>query len=148
MAEMNDTSTMIHEIKNLRSRVIELETNLITKYDTGWINTNDWTNRHLGTTALPKNSDSNVTHNLDATFDQVIIRVLISTDGTDATSFEPYLSLQANNQFGIGFFYVDANNVKVQTATLGFYAVADDGSVFAIDTEDWYYKIVVYKINL
>jgi len=123
---------------------------LYTSYSTGWINTDDWTNRHLGTTAAPKNTDSNVVHNLNVPLRKLKVRILISTNGTDATSFEragtDYSSSTLDQSLGLSVYHVDNNNIKVQTGAEGVGVTADDGTINNINTEDWYYNIITERI--
>ena len=123
--------------------------NLITSYDTGWINRSDWTNVHLGSTTT-KNVDSNVTHNLDAKLSEVLVKVLISTDGTDDNSFEipshSHDSAGSSLETGFTVYQISANAIVVQTGEHGIdYCINSDGSTNIIDTEDYYYKIKIFK---
>ena len=116
-------------------------------YDTGWISRSDWTNVHLGTDDT-KNADSNVTHNLDSPLSDVLVKVLVSTDGTDEGAFETISeSYSANDVWGITLYAIDDNNIKVQTGSRGFLHIGDAGSILGVDTEDWYYKIKVFKLG-
>ncbi len=118
-------------------------------YDTGWINRSDWTNVHLGSDDT-LNTDSNVTHNLNAPLSDIIVKVLISTDGTDANSFEvQYIDHLpgASLQHGITILQVDSNNIIVQVATHGLVYSDSSGTLIWIDTENWYYKIKVWKLG-
>ena len=126
--------------------------NLIKKYSTGWLlneiggaGVADWTNVHLGTDPT---GDSNVTHGLDGNLADFIVKVLISTDGTDANSFEVALSpLFPNTWSGYTVSYVDANNIKIQTGIAGLLYLLDNGIGSAIAAQNWYYKIIIYKIT-
>jgi microcystin-dependent protein len=121
------------------------------KYDTGWINRSDWTNVHLGSDTT-KDTDSNVTHNLNTPLSDLLIKVLVSTDGTDANSFE----VGNENRFGSSsypssfnhnftIYAVDNNNVKIQTGEEGLLYYDDDGVATGIAAADIYYKIIVLK---
>jgi hypothetical protein len=119
------------------------------RYDTGWINTNDWANRHLGTDFNPKNVDSNVTHNMNANLSELLVKILISEDGTDNNSREVVVAGEdpgGSDEYGLTIFQVDKNNVKIQTGAQGIQTVNDDGTVGVLDNEDWYYKIAVYRL--
>ena len=96
-----------------------------------------------------KNLDANFTHNLDAPVSDLLIKVLISTDGTDANSFEILGADYAGSASagGYTFWQIDNNNIKVQTGNNGVNYILDDGTLTAVDTEDWYYKIVVYRLR-
>ncbi len=121
-------------------------------YSTAWINRSDWTNVHIGSDDT-KNADSNVTHSLNAPLSELIVKLFISTDGTDANSFEVAPGLDDHNALGTGNLccginvgQVDANNILIQTGTHGVNIVNTDGTQLPIDNEDWYYKIKVYKL--
>ncbi len=119
-------------------------------YDTGWINRSDWTNVHMGTTTT-LNTDSNVTHNLGAPLSDIFVKVLISPTGADSDSFEIKDATHSITLLATGFtvYAVDDDNVKVQTGQLGLAFVQDAGGSTAnrIDTENWYYKIKVFKLT-
>lgn len=108
-------------------------------YDTGWVANSDWTN-----------ADLNVTHNLNANLSDLIVKFFISTDGTEANSFEvgndtAYHS-SGDFQYGITFLNDSVNQFHVQTGVNGLYYIRDaDGQIVVIDTESWYYKVKVYK---
>jgi len=116
----------------------------IPKYDTGWINRNLWGNKHLGS-SLTKNLDSNVTHNLNTPLSDLMVKLLVSPTGVDGDSFE--LIVGADDGWGVTVYYVDANNILVQTGANGIIYINATGGSAGIDTEDWYYKIKVYKLT-
>ena len=116
------------------------------RYDTGWISRSDWTNVHLGSSTT-KNADSNVTHNLNAPLSELLVKVFISTDGTDANSFEILPISDTAADFGATIFQVDLNNIKVQTNGNGPIYCNDAGTNVQIDTENWYYKIKVWRLR-
>lgn len=119
------------------------------RYDTGWINRSDWTNVHPGSdTTL--NADSNVAHMLNQPLCNLLVKLFVSTDGTDANSFEiKQLSYNssAGNQHGIQIYAVDNNNIKIQTAAQGILIVDDAGAAVIVDTENWYYKAKVWVLG-
>jgi len=116
------------------------------RYDTGWINRSDWTNVHLGSNTT-KDTDSNVTHNLNAPLCELLVKLFISTDGTDANSFEVYPDTSSGTDYGWKVFAVDNNNVKIQTATGGLRDLSDAGVGSTIDTENWYYRVKVWYLG-
>lgn len=120
-------------------------------YITGWINRSDWTNVHMGSTTT-KNVDSNLTHNLNANLSELIIKVFISTDGTDANSFEMTTdgSYGHDPGFSVGCttYQVSTNAIKLQTGTGGAgHILSDAGVKTFLNTQDYYYKVKVYKIG-
>jgi hypothetical protein len=125
--------------------------NGIQHYDTGWINRSDWTNVHLGTVAT-KNTDSNVAHNLGGNISELIVKVFVSTDGTDNNSFEVGTSNYTDDVSGVlsggfGIDQVDTNELIIQTGVVGLLYTNSVGNSPYVDTEDWYYKVVVTKSN-
>ena len=119
------------------------------RYDTVWINRSDWTNVHLGSNTT-LNTDSNATHNLNAPLANLLVKLFISTDGTDANSFEILLndfSTAGTGYYGVAIYQVDNNNIKVQTAIGGITLTQDDGTMVAIDTDNWYYKVKIWYLG-
>jgi hypothetical protein len=118
-------------------------------YETGWINRSDWTNVHIGSNTT-KNVDSNVTHNLDFPLSRLQVKVLVSSGATDTNSIE--ISNKSIYVSGIGYgissYYINSDNVKMQTGTGGVAYVDDSGNPIAIDAEDWYYKIIVTLVKI
>ena len=122
-------------------------------YDTGWklnlLNggvSADWADVHLGDD--PADPTDYITHNLNCGLDQLDIKLLISTDGTDANSFIPseisWTSSTLN--YGYQFDYVDANNIKIQTGANGIKRLLDNGVSDVISNDPYYYRIVVVKL--
>ena len=105
--------------------------------DTGWVANSDWTDAEL-----------TATHGLNAELGDLDVRFLISTDGTDTNAFEPRSTSDNNTgPYGFTVFRTSANAIKVQTATAGLLYVTDAGAITVIDTESWYYRIVVTKTS-
>jgi hypothetical protein len=122
----------------------------VVEYDTGWINRSDWTNVHLGSNTT-KNVDSNVSHNFGVPLSEIITKVLVSTDGTDATSFEVSLDkvyLQTSGlDLGLQYYQVDTNSSKIQTGQDGMSYYDDGGVLQQLTTQDWYYKVKAYTFE-
>jgi len=120
-------------------------------YDTGWklnlLNggvSADWTNVHLGD---DNTQDSNVNHALNCGLNQLLIKLLISTDGTDTTSFELAAYCDAGSTYGYQNIYIDDNNIKIQTRSGGIGTImADNGGATAITNQAYYYRIIVVKL--
>lgn len=137
------------EQTNAENKLTEKKiTGLIKKYGTGWINRSDWTNVHMGSDKT-LNVDSNVAHGLDAPLSELIVKVFISTDGTDANSIhiEGFTVIVGVGYFGHTIYQVDKNNIKIQTGVNGITYVNDVGGRFVVATQSWFYKIIVYKIT-
>jgi hypothetical protein len=128
----------------------------IPAYETGWINCDDWTNRHLGSTAAPKNTDSNVRHNLNLDLRELIVKVLVS-DGAagifENNAYEishinlgetPAAALAA----GITIWQVNRNELRVHTGDGGILTMDTAGAIAKIVNSDWYYNIVVFGMDL
>lgn len=105
-------------------------------YDTGWVANSDWTNVEL-----------TATHNLSAPLPELIVKFFISTDGTDATSFEIQNSGTLATAAGHSIFQVSLNAVKVQTGTLGLNHTDDTGATVTINSQSWHYRIRVYRLT-
>lgn len=122
----------------------------VSTYSTAWINRSDWTNVHLGSDDT-KDADSNLNHGLTANLSDLLVKIFLSTDGTDANSFEitnvDFSQASASNiKFGIRISQVDTANIQLQTGIHGLVSLTDAGDFIIIDAEDWYYKIKVYKL--
>ena len=116
-------------------------------YATPWINRSDWTNVHLGSnTAL--NADSNLNHGLGVPLSDLLVKLLISTDGTDATSFESNVDAETADNVSTGYHIsqVDSNNILIQTGAVGINFLDTSGVRQRVDAENWWYKIVVKRI--
>jgi hypothetical protein len=110
----------------------------IEKYDTGWVANSDWTNAQF-----------TVTHGLGADLSSLIVKFLISTDGTDANSFEPLNASGGGSNSAVMPYAVDSNNILFQTSAVGIlYAISGTGVLALIDTESWYYRVVVTKLTV
>lgn len=114
------------------------------RYDTGWIANSAWSNAEL-----------NVIHNLNTGLSDIAVNITISIDGTDSTAFKiennariGITSLTSGTNDGMTVFQVDINSLKIQTGADGVVYLNDDGVYVRIDTEAWYYKVVVTKPNL
>lgn len=122
----------------------------IRSYDTGWISRSDWTEVHLGSNTV-KNNDSDVIHNLNAPLSDLLVKILVSVDGTDATSFELDQVVTWNSAtsrfYGQQIYGRDNNSIHIQTGAHGAIYLLSTGVLSAIGTNDWYYKIKIYKLG-
>ena len=119
-------------------------------YDTGWIARSDWTAVHLGSSTV-KNAGGNIVHNLGRSLSDLLVKVTISTDGTDENSFETYGSYATAHEatlqrIGYTIEHVDDNNLKINTGAEGLLQIITNGTQVIIDNEDWYYRIKVFKL--
>ncbi len=111
------------------------------KYDTGWIANSDWTF-----------FKPTITHNLNAPLSELIIKLMLSSDGTDANSFDltPQGHYRANDGtgFGIHYYAIGNNSFNIVTAANGVQRfLSTDGSASALGGADsFYYKVIVYKL--
>ena len=129
---------------------------LIPSYETGWINCDDWTNRHLGSTAAPKNTDSNVVHNLNLDLRELIVKVLISSGAGGVMDNNAYdihhINLGENPAAalasGVTIWQVSKNAFTVHTGDGGILTMDTAGGIAKIVNSDWYYNIVVFGLDL
>jgi hypothetical protein len=128
----------------------------ISVYDTGWINTNDWTNRALGSTALPKNTDSYVVHNLNCDIDSLIIQVYVTSDPLNMNGNNTWLignsgfywSFSPAYAYNVTVYQQSKNEIRVQTGNEGMFKISTvTGGYVISQTDDWYYKVKVWKIG-
>lgn len=108
-------------------------------YDTGWVANSDWTN-----------AEFTISHNLGRPLHELIVKFFISTDGTDANSTEirsANSSAAGNDSTGIIYFSIDDSEFKVQTGANGILSLSDTGGLDRIDTDSYYYRVVVYDPN-
>jgi hypothetical protein len=120
-------------------------------YETGWISCSSWGNRHLGSTASPKNTDSYVAHNLNADLSELIVKLMVSTAGTDNNCFQidfsGFYRDAAAQTWGCTVSQIDKNNLKIQTALQGMQYFNDAGGWVPFSGDDWYYNIKVFRLS-
>ncbi len=127
----------------------------IQRYDTGWLHiyNDDWTNAHLG--SVNTSGIANVTHNLNAPLNELLIRVYVSiggavndTEDLDSHSFEVQSPAGSNpNLLGYQAVAVDNNNSIIQTGDGGIIQIIGDGTGVIIDTEPYFYRVKVWKLG-
>jgi hypothetical protein len=148
---LNGTAVTFREIDTSSLTNTKIEYTKPKYYDTGWINRSDWTNQHLGSDTS-KNTDSNVSHGLNSNLSYITVKVLISSDGTDANaieipnSFYSYADDPTYRDLGVTVYQVDNDNVLVQTGFSGLAYLDSSGGEAIVTTQDWYYKVVVFKL--
>jgi len=113
--------------------------NMIKKYDTGWIYGNVWQAVQLI-----------VNHNFNTTVDNLIVKFFVSSSasGTNAIELVGLGSFNVAN-YGWTIYNHDLNNIRIQTGSAGFVYISPTGlETGIVNGQVWYYKVVVYKINL
>ena len=121
---------------------------LIPCYDTGWIARSDWTDVQLGSNTT-KDTDSNLTHNLNAPLSELIVKVFLSTDATDNSSrLAEGVSYDGGDDYGYSIYQLDNNTLTITTGDQGLIFIKTiDGSTQIIDTEDCYYRVKVWHLG-
>lgn len=115
----------------------------IESYDTGWIICNDWTNQHLGTIV-----GGNVAHNLGTPLTNLIVKIYVSSDGTEANAIEipGWIYAGGVTTYGVETHAVDNDNLLVQTGASGVDYVQDASGQATLVPNGWRYKIKVYRL--
>ncbi len=133
----------------VKKTLAEAKAILLPSYDTGWISRSDWTNVHMGSN-VAKDVDSELTHGLNAPLSDLLVKVLISTDGTDNNSFEVEGVITIPGvvrYYGYNIDQVDSDGILIQTGEHGITYLDVAGEQVSIAAQDWYYKIKVYKLG-
>ncbi len=109
------------------------------RHDTGWVSNSDWTN-----------ADITINHNLNADLHELFIQILFSSDGTSTNAVLPILTYNSDGSgsiqtAGLSISCIDNNNIKLETGYSGVTILKNDGSLLNLDTETYYYRIVVFK---
>lgn len=152
---VNTTDNIIYIATGTASSADWIRSSFPEKYETAWLlnelggaGVADWSNVHLGDD--PTNPADNITHNLNTPLRHLLVKLFISTDGTDANSFE---IMNGNNEgggrrSGWTIFQVDNDNFIFQTGQNGvaLYAADVGGTITNILGQNWWYKIIVYKM--
>lgn len=127
---------------NIDNRLTNLENEMLIgeSYDTGWVlQSATWAGAAF-----------TATHNLNANLSDLVIKFFVSTDGTENNSFEPglhgYFDDAANVRGGAAIYQVSLNEVEIQIGAQGLTYVTPT-SIGLIDSENYYYRIVIYKPN-
>ena len=108
-------------------------------YTTGWVVCNDWTDQGLGTAV-----GGNVVHNLNASLQDLDIKVLFSATGSDSDAIECYnLNSVATGDTGFTPNYVNNNEFWIQTGANGVARLNLTTGVFTLIPNGWFYKVIV-----
>ena len=104
-------------------------------YETNWIANSTWNNATFA-----------INHDLYTKLTNLDIRFFISTDGTEANSFEiNQFESNAAAQLGMTYFAVDVDNISIKLGIHGLYYIDSTGASFRIDTEAYYYKVEIVR---
>ena len=110
-------------------------------YKTAWTANSDWTN-----------ADLPATHNLDQNLSDLIVKFYISSDAAGANAFIAASSGSYDSGTAVSknlkIQHISDDQINIQTAVDGILTLNDSGVVFTVDTESWYYKIVVISQQL
>lgn len=91
-----------------------------------------------------KNLDSNFYHGTGLNVKGFDFRGWIDATGNYTDCFT--MQMEANQRdvgdYGMTKYQIDTNNVKLQSGSLGFVLIQDNGTGLAIDNEDYYYNII------
>lgn len=119
--------------------VDDLITGLILKYATAWVPISDWTNAQF-----------NIPHNLGTELSDLVVKFYISTDGTEANSFEPINGSYSSAgvlTYGHTYHAININSFEIQTGINGIlYLIQGSGAGGVVAAQSYYYKVKVYKI--
>jgi len=114
-------------------------------YDTGWIACAVWTDQQLGTVL-----GGSVIHNLNANLSDLMVKVIISSDGTDDAGMEigtvDILRTDEVKDTGLTYYQTDSNTITIYTGQHGIEYINPSGVRALVATQSWYYKIKVYKM--
>ena len=108
----------------------------LSTYSTGWVANNDWSAVSLS-----------VTHSLNANLSDLIVKVFISTDGTEANAFEIGSVDTTLGVLGFTIFQTDTNGINIETGTNGMHYINIGGLAIVLAAQSYYYKVKVYKLS-
>lgn len=112
------------------------------RFSTGWVANNDWTDMDL-----------TVTHGLGTPLSNLTVSLFLSTDGTEANSwevkgFESRWSASDDAVLGWSYFAIGDTSFKLETGGTGIAYVEASGARNVLDTESYQYKIVVDRFKI
>lgn len=108
-------------------------------YETGWINTTDWTARELGSTAAPINTDSSINHTIGLPIASLNINLFYSPTGVDSDSIL-FQDTSSSGSRGFSTRYSDLNNVILATSGSGIAYVSSGHTVTTLAADNAYYN--------
>lgn len=112
------------------------------KFSTGWGANSDWTDMTL-----------DIVHGLDAPITDLIVKFFVSGTADDNSAIELIDHTRTDGSgtspnAGYQFQGVDDNTIRLQTGADGLIYFNSAGTMNLLDTESWYYKLVIYKSEL
>ena len=115
-----------------------------TNYTTGWVAETDF-----------RNTDWSVIHNLNENLSDLIVKIFVSTDGTEAnafsvTDFSGYNATDTTaTRYGARITQVSLDALNIHTGSHGFLDIhPTTGVAVGIAVNSYYYKIVVYYLGV
>jgi hypothetical protein len=92
-----------------------------------------------------KNQDTDIFHEYGKNDLALLsVKMIISTDKTSANAFRHSSGGEdGSSDYGFNFRGVDANNLYTEWAKGGIKYIDTAGDIQTLDTEDWYYRIIV-----
>lgn len=107
------------------------------RYNTGWVANSDWTAVSL-----------NVNHALGANLPGLDVAFFISPTGSDSDCVKMGGATVSSVDTGFSFKAVDVNNIELDLHTSGIAFITSAFGIQIVDTESWYYKVVVTKLTI
>lgn len=90
-----------------------------------------------------KNQDTNVFHELPTNVFTKTMRLYVSSDKTDPWEISLGAHDISTSDYGVTNYLTDTSNNTLSTANSGFQYISGAGESVTLDTEDWYYKIII-----
>jgi hypothetical protein len=145
-AKIGDGSTAWTSLEYAINPNVSNLTGVVTgeRYSTAWVSNSDWTANQF-----------DITHSLSANLSEIDVKFLISTDGTDNNSFEVdqvvrIIDTGSATDLTAGFkiLQIDDDNIRIQTGIDGIYTLNATGDNDLLQTNAYYYKVVVTKLTI
>lgn len=95
-----------------------------------------------------KDADANILHNFNISYTELKFMLFVSSDATEANSRLIGIWAEGGADRGLQVFPVSDNACKLQTGSNGMvYQVDSTGAFVALDTEDYYFKILAFYVR-
>ena len=103
-------------------------------YDTGWVVNSDWTDLTLS-----------LTHNLGVEISKLNVTFLIDTVGDGSDTVIPQQGTDTSANIGFCLRTGNTTTLTLQTGSGGLLVQSSAGSNILIDTESWYYRVIISR---